>query len=199
MEKLMKIEWFLLTALSLSCQGKEDAPRATKETAAPVLSATPTAAPISATSSSPTPCSAQQALDQLDARAPVPLLPMMANHQKQNMRDHLLAVQQIVAAVATGDFATIEKAAGRIGFSEQMGQMCKHMGSGAPGFTEAALRFHHDADKIAEAARKRDAKQVLTLLGQTLSQCTGCHETYKQNVVSEPEWVDAAGTPASHH
>jgi DNA-binding MarR family transcriptional regulator len=40
------------------------------------------------------------ALDRMDTRAPVPLLPMMANHQKQNMRDHLVAVQEIVAALA---------------------------------------------------------------------------------------------------
>jgi cytochrome c556 len=115
------------------------------------------------------------------------------------MRDHLAAVQQIVAAAAKNDFATIEKAAGRVGFSEQMGQMCEHMGSGAPGFTELALKFHHDADKIGEAAHKHDSQQVLTLLGQTLSQCTGCHETYKQHVVDEAEWSDAAGTPAPHH
>lgn len=31
-------------------------------------------------------------LDGMDTRAPVPLLPMMANHQKQNMRAHLQAV-----------------------------------------------------------------------------------------------------------
>jgi hypothetical protein len=66
--------------------------------------------------------SAHDALDRLDTRAPVPPLPMMANHQKQNMRDHLVAVQEITAALATDDFPAIERAAGRIGFSEQMGQ-----------------------------------------------------------------------------
>ena len=140
----------------------------------------------------------QQTLDRLDARTPVPLLPMMANHQKRNMRDHLAAVQQIVAATARNDFATIEKAARRVGFSEQMGQMCEHMGAGAPGFTELALKFHHDADKIGDAARKHDSQLVLTLLGQTLSQCASCHEAYKQHIVDEAEWSSAAGTPAPH-
>ena len=157
-------------------------------------------APVSSAAQAPVPVSGpQQALDRLDARTPVPLLPMMANHQKQNMREHLTAVQEIIAAAAKNDFATIEKATGRLGFSEQMGQMCEHMGAGAPGFTELALQFHHDADKIAAAAQKHDGPLVLTLLGQTLSQCTSCHETYKQHVVDEAEWTDAAGTPAPHH
>ena len=117
---------------------------------------------------------------------------MMAHHQKQSMRDHLAAVQQIVLAVATKDFASVEKGAARIGYSEQTGQMCSHMGAGAPGFTEAALRFHHEADEIAEAARRQDSEAVLTSLGQTLSHCTGCHAQYKQHVVDESEWSAAA-------
>ncbi|RYZ07587.1 MAG: hypothetical protein EOO73_11455 [Myxococcales bacterium] len=131
---------------------------------------------------------AHAALDRMDPRTPLPLLPMMAHHQKQNMRDHLAAVQQIVAAVATQEFATVEKAAASLGFSESMGRMCAHMGSGAPGFTDAALQFHHGADELVEAARRRDTPAILTSLGQTLSRCTGCHEQYKQAVVDEREW-----------
>jgi len=128
-------------------------------------------------------------LDRMDTRAPVPLVPMMANHQKQNMRDHLAAVQEIVAAVAANDFPAIEKAAGRIGYSEQMGMMCQHMGAGAPGFTEAALRFHHTADTIAEAARQKDAQGVLAALTATLSTCTNCHAAFKQQVVDDATWA----------
>jgi hypothetical protein len=125
-----------------------------------------------------------------DGRArPVPLLPMMANHQKQNMRDHLVAVQEIVAAIATDDFAGVERAAGRIGFSEQMGQMCTHMGAGASGFTEQALNFHHTADRIGAAARDRDRARVLAELGATLQTCTSCHAAWKQQVVDEPTWM----------
>ena len=132
----------------------------------------------------PSPPPAGDALDQLDTRTAVPLLPMMANHQKQNMRDHLAAVQEIVAALVTDDFTGIEKAASRIGFSEQMGQMCTHMGAGAPGFTEQALAFHHTADRIGDAARKRDRKAVISGLAVTLQTCTGC-ATWKQQVVDE--------------
>ena len=80
--------------------------------------------------------------DSMDTRVPGPLfrLPMMANHQKQNMRDHLAAVQEIVGAVGAEDFAAIvARRRATIGYSEQMGQMCNHMGAGAPGFTDQAL------------------------------------------------------------
>jgi hypothetical protein len=138
---------------------------------------------------------AQAALDHLDTRAPVPLLPMMANHQKQNMRDHLVAVQEIVAGASAGDFAAIERAAGRIGFSEQMGRMCTHMGAGAPGFTEQALKFHHTADTIGDAARRKDSQAVWTALGETLQTCTGCHAVWKQSIVDEETWTRLTTAP----
>ncbi len=58
----------------------------------------------------------------MDRRAPLPLLAMMAEHQKQNMREHLMAVQGIVAAISRDDMDGVAKAAGRIGYSEAMGQ-----------------------------------------------------------------------------
>jgi multidrug efflux pump subunit AcrA (membrane-fusion protein) len=129
--------------------------------------------------------SAALELDRMDARAPVPLLPMMAKHQKENMRDHLLAVQEIVAAAGAGDFSAIESSARRMGYSQQMERMCNHMGAAAAGFSERALAFHHRADEIAEAARKRDLAAVLRSLGQTLGACTSCHAAFKQQVVTE--------------
>ena len=166
---------------------REPPPAPTVTAPAGASQSAPAGAPQSAPASAPQSASAR-ALDQMDARTPVPLLPMMAHHQKQNMRDHLVAVQEIVAALATDDFAGVERAAGRIGYSEQMGQMCTHMGAGAPGFAEQALEFHHAADRIAEAAHDRDRPRVLTELGTTLQACTACHARWKQQVVDEPTW-----------
>ena len=128
-------------------------------------------------------CAGARALDALDTRTPLPLAARMASHQRQNMREHLLAVQEIVGGAAIGDFAAVEAAAGKIGFTEEMGRMCQHMGQGAPGFTEQALKFHHTADGIAAAARKRDQPEVLRQLAATLQTCTACHATFKQRVV----------------
>jgi hypothetical protein len=152
------------------------------------------------TASAPTECSAQGSLDRIDSRVPVPLLPMMANHQKQNMRDHLRAVQEIVLAAANDDFTAIESAARRIGFSEQMGAMCTHMGAGAPGFTEQALAFHHTADSIGAAAHRHDRSAVMQALGTTLQSCTGCHETFRQRIVDEATWsrLTTVAPPTAH-
>lgn len=129
-----------------------------------------------------------EALNAMDTRRPVPLLPMMANHQKQNMRDHLVAVQEVVAALAADDLAAARRASQRIGFSEQMGRMCSHMGMGAPGFTAQATNFHRTADRIGAAAQAGDRLGVLRALNETLLTCTGCHAAWRQEVVSEPEW-----------
>lgn len=123
-----------------------------------------------------------------DTRTPLPLTAMMAEHQKQNMRDHLAAVQEIVAALAVDDMLAVEKAAARIGYSDTMAQMCQHMGAGAPGFSEMALTFHRTADTIADAARGGDRKAVATALAATLSTCVGCHAAYRQQVVDEATW-----------
>lgn len=141
-------------------------------------------------------CEAQSVLADLDGRTPLPLMPMMAHHQKQNMRDHLVAVQEVVAALAAEDFPAVERAAARIGYSEQMAAMCTHMGAGAPGFTDQAMNFHHTADTIAEAAKRKDAKAVASTLGATLRTCTGCHATYRQDVVDRETWSSRTSMPA---
>lgn len=158
------------------------------------------AAPVSepAPVAKPAPSPAEE-LDRMDGRTPVPLLPMMAHHQKQNMRDHLVAVQEIVTALAADDYAVVEQAAARIGYSEQMGRMCTHMGAGAPGFTEQAIGFHRTADRIGEAAREQDRTGVLTALGATLQTCTSCHETWKQQIVDEAAWEQATSAPPPAH
>jgi len=159
------------------------------------------AEPTRGTSTAPTTSSprsdARAALDDLDTRAALPLLPFMANHQKQNMRDHLLAVQEIIAALAVDDFAGAEQAAKRMGYSDSMAQMCTHMGAGAAGFTERALAFHHTADTIAAAARNHDRSAVIGALGATLNTCTGCHAAFKQAVVDEATWNHLAATNPS--
>lgn len=123
-----------------------------------------------------------------DARQPLPLTPMMAEHQKQNMRDHLAAVQAIIAALGHDDMDAVAAAVRRIGYSDAMGQMCEHMGAAAPGFTDRALAFHRTADTIAEAARRNDRAGVLAALDRTLQACVGCHAAYRQDVVDEATW-----------
>lgn len=171
--------WFLLVGLVVVSAGCQHAPR----------NAAPAAAAVT-----PSPSAT---LEALDTRIPVPLLPMMAQHQKQNMRDHLSAVQRIISGIQAKDFDGISKDVATIGYSEQMGRMCTHMGAGAPAFADQALRFHHTADKIGEAARAHDMPAVLAALDATLATCTGCHSAFKQKVVDEATWAALVGQPVS--
>lgn len=133
-----------------------------------------------------------------DTRQPLPLTAMMAEHQKQNMREHLVAIQGIVAALGRDDMDAVAKAAASIGYSEAMGRMCAHMGAAAPGFTPMALDFHRAADGIAEAARRDDRAGVLSALDRTLRNCVGCHATFRQEVVDEATWQRLTTRPEPH-
>jgi len=140
-------------------------------------------------------------LAKLDTRQPVPLQPMMAWHQKQNMMRHLVAIQRIVGGVGQEDWNEVASASALIESSPQMQQMCRHMGKGAPGFTELALDFHRRADAIGKEARAHDGPAVLLATSRTLQACTGCHATYRQDVMDAATWqdrVDSIDDPAKH-
>ena len=133
-------------------------------------------------------------LAEMDTRRPVPLQPMMAWHQKQNMMQHLIAIQRITGGVAEEDWEEVASASALIESSPQMQQMCQHMGAGAPGFTEQALEFHHRADAIGVAARAHDGAAVLRATSFTLQACTTCHSTYRQDVVDAETWQARTGS-----
>jgi hypothetical protein len=141
-------------------------------------------------------------LARLDARMPVPLQPMMAWHQKQNMMQHLVAIQRVTDALAREDWAAVADAASSIGSSPQMTRMCQHMGAGAEGFTEMALAFHERADAIAAAAGAHDAAAVRRATAETLHACTACHARFRQEVVDAATWEARTGAshdPAARH
>ena len=163
----------------------------------------PQTAPTTQSSSkTATNCDALNALDQMDPRTPVPLQPMMAWHQKQNMQDHLKAIEGIVDALAKEDWEALKKHSATIETNPQMTQMCQHMGAGAKGFTEMALSFHKNADEIGRAAKAKDQKAVLRAMAKTINVCTTCHTTYKQHVVDAATWQKQTGQqhhPNKHH
>lgn len=147
-------------------------------------------------------CNALSELDQMDPRTPVPLQPMMAWHQKQNMQEHLKAIEGIIDALAREDWVALKKHSATIETNPQMTQMCQHMGAGAKGFTEMALSFHKTADEIGRAASAKDQKAVLRAMAKTINVCTSCHTTYKQQVVDAATWQKKTGQhhqPTKHH
>ncbi len=159
---------------------------------------TPTAQAATGT----TACQPMEELREFDPRQPVPLQPMMAWHQKQNMMEHLVAIQRIAGGLAQEDWEEVASASALIETSPQMRQMCQHMGAGAAGFTEMALDFHRRADAIGEAARAHDGPAVLRATSNTLQACTGCHAVFRQEVVDVATWQERTGSthdPAKSH
>jgi hypothetical protein len=148
----------------------------------------PSTQPVSAPGATP-----MAQLNALDPRQPVPLQPMMAWHQKQNMMEHLVAIQRVTAGLAEENWEEVEAAAGLLGSSPEMEQMCTHMGAGAEGFTELALEFHRRADAIGVAARAHDSPAVLRATSNTLQACTSCHAAYRQDIVDAATWEARAG------
>ena len=160
----------LMVLLAAGCSGDASSPA-------------PDAAAQSAYASSPV-----ATLNGMDPRAPVPLQPAMAWHQKQNMQEHLIAILHITESLSREDWEAVAEASSTIESSPQMQMQCEHMGAGADGFTEMALDFHRRADAIGEAARNEDTKAVLRATAHTLEACTRCHATYRQDVVDAETW-----------
>ena len=158
----------------------------------------PSAEPPAAVAAQPVSTSPVDALNAMDTRTPVPLQPMMAWHQKQNMQEHLVAIQRITAALSREDWEEVSSATSMIALSPQMQMQCEHMGAGADGFTEAALDFHHRADAIAQAAKDEDVAAALAATAHTLEACTSCHATYRQDVVDASTWEARTGSTLAH-
>lgn len=190
----------VLFALTLGCA---------REPAAPSEPPTTPSAPPSTSDDGPTDDSRVAdryapiaELAALDGRRAVPLQPMMAWHQKQNMMEHLVAIQRITDGLAREDWEAVAAASALIETSPQMQRMCEHMGAGAEGFTSLALEFHRRADAIGAAARAHDGSAVLRATAHTLEACTSCHAGYRQDVVDAATWQARTGSahdPAQMH
>lgn len=114
-----------------------------------------------------------------DARTPLNLPPMMAQHQKANMREHLKAVNEIVRYIGTKDFAMASTTAHeKLGLTAQMKQMCDNMPNET--FRTMALDFHQSGDALADVLKTKDTDKSLKALDTVLTKCTACHEMFRQ-------------------
>lgn len=92
-----------LALLVTACEAREPTPT-------PLASASSSAAAVEAREAPASACAPQEQLAKLDPRRPVPLQPMMAWHQKQNMMEHLVAIQRITHALSRDDWDGVAEA-----------------------------------------------------------------------------------------
>lgn len=138
-----------------------------------------------------------------DQRQLVSFPPAMREHTLSNMRDHLLALSEILTAMSAAQYA---EAAGiamtRLGMESPSAEGCKNDGaaSTAPGskpagmdhqmaqFMPAGMRsiglaMHQSAsvfaDEAGKASRTGNPQAALTALSKVTGQCASCHTAYK--------------------
>lgn len=138
-----------------------------------------------------------------DGRQLVNFPPEMRQHTLANMRDHLLALSEILAAMAAGQYTKASQVAGaRLGMDSPSAEGCRddkaaakpamskapgmdhQMGEFMPeGMRQLGLDMHQAASafagEAAKAARTGNAKPALAALSRVTQQCTSCHSTYK--------------------
>jgi len=109
----------------------------------------------------------------------------LRDHTLASMRDHLLTLQRIQAALAAGQYDDAAKLAEqRLGLSSfglhEAHQVAKYM---PKGMAEAGTAMHRAASRFAIAAQTAgatgDVKPALEALSQVTHACVSCHAGYR--------------------
>jgi cytochrome c556 len=120
-----------------------------------------------------------------DTRVAVDLPGMMRTHMLGNMRDHLIAIQEIQTRLAAGEYdAAADVAETRLGMSSLASHGASHMAGFMPkGMQETGTAMHQAASRFAvtaqETAVTRDLPRALRALSQVSEQCVACHAAYR--------------------
>jgi hypothetical protein len=121
----------------------------------------------------------------LDPRQLVSFPEPMRQHTMANMRDHLLALQEIDQALSKSDFDQAAKVAEeRLGMSSLEAHGASHLAPYMPkGMQETGTRMHRAASRFAIEAQNasvgNDLKPALAALGAVMQECVACHATYR--------------------
>ncbi|MCG6872303.1 MAG: hypothetical protein LJE84_08425 [Gammaproteobacteria bacterium] len=120
-----------------------------------------------------------------DTRQLVELPLMMREHMLTNMRDHLLALQEIQHALSQGDFdQAAQVAETRLGMSSLDTHGASHMAPHMPeGMRTTGTAMHRAASRFAvivqESAVQGDTRSAIGALSLVMQQCVACHAAYR--------------------
>jgi hypothetical protein len=128
---------------------------------------------------------ASPATMQGDTRQLVQFPEPMRLHTISNMRDHLLALQEIDVALSKNDFDRASQIAEqRLGMSSLGLHGAAHMARLMPqGMQNIGTEMHKAASRFAieaqNASVSNDVRPALAGLGTVMQQCVACHATYR--------------------
>ena len=116
-----------------------------------------------------------------DKRKLVEMPKMMQEHQLANMRDHLMAINEILMAMGKGD---LDKAAdiaeSRLGMSSLSLHGASHMAKVIPKEMGAiGTSMHKAASRFALKAQEGDALPAYKALQEVTAACVSCHASYR--------------------
>jgi len=120
-----------------------------------------------------------------DARQPVPMPPAMHVHMLANMRDHLVAMGEIQAALAAGKYDhAADIAETRIGLSSLEAHNASHMAPYMPKpMQELGMTMHRAASRFARIAQEtavdNNLPRALGALADLTQKCAACHASYR--------------------
>ena len=116
-----------------------------------------------------------------DARLLVELPEMMQQHMMSNMRDHLVALNEILNSMANDDLdKAAEIAESRLGMSSLEAHGASHMAKFMPeGMKQAGTSMHRAASRFALRAQEGDSMPAYRALSEVTSACVACHSGYR--------------------
>ena len=120
-----------------------------------------------------------------DTRQAVKFPKTLREHTLANMRDHLLALQEIQEALARQEYDKAgDIAEARIGMSSLALHGAHDVAKYMPkGMQDAGTAMHRNASRFAVAAKDAaatgDVRPALAALAATTAQCVACHAGYR--------------------
>jgi len=120
-----------------------------------------------------------------DGRQTVELPDMMREHMLSNMRDHLLALEEITRYLANQQYdEAAEVAENRLGMSSMGSHGASHLGKFMPKEMGAiGTNMHRAASRFALAATDAELEgglnKAFSALSEVMQQCVACHAGYK--------------------
>lgn len=113
-------------------------------------------------------------------RAALNLPPAAQEGLKLTMREHLEAIDGIVAALAEEDFEQAASLAHEeLGFPIHHVAMQREGGAAfPPAYHELAMAHHEAAEALGAVIPTKNLKQILPHLQQTLHACVKCHQAF---------------------
>jgi len=116
-----------------------------------------------------------------DARILIELPEMMQQHMLSNMRDHLVAINEILVYLGNDELdKAAEIAEYRLGMSSLESHGASHMAGFMPeGMRQAGTTMHSAASRFALKAQEGEALPAYKALAEITAACVTCHSRYK--------------------